>query len=74
MKAITIPYANFVKEHNKLVGVLKDGSKKAQMKEASSQKMELMGVMKHLKDTSCPKNSHKMPSGSCMKNSDMKKN
>jgi glycine cleavage system protein P-like pyridoxal-binding family len=74
MKSIAIPYGNFVKEHNKLIRALKTGSKKTQMKEASSQNTELMRMMKHLKDTSCPKNSHRMPSGSCMKNSDMKKN
>lgn len=50
MKGITIPYGEFVKEHLKLVKVLKDGDKKAQMKEASSQKKELIGVMKHLKN------------------------
>jgi hypothetical protein len=50
MKGITIPYNDFVKEHTKLIRVLKDGSKKAQMKEAASQKKELMGVFKHLKN------------------------
>jgi hypothetical protein len=72
MKSIKIPYGEFVKEHMKLIRVLKDGDNKAQMKEAASQKKELMGVMKHLKDPSCPKNMHKMPNGKCMKDSDMK--
>lgn len=50
MKNVSIPYNEFVKEHVKLMKVLKDGDKKAQMKEARSQKKELMGVMKHLKN------------------------
>ena len=50
MKNITIPYGEFVKEHMKLINVLKDGDKKAQMKEAQNQKKELMGVFKHLKN------------------------
>jgi hypothetical protein len=50
MKSVTIPYNEFVKEHLKLVKILKDGDSKAQMKEASRQKKELVGVMKHLKN------------------------
>jgi hypothetical protein len=72
MKGVTIPYGEFVNEHMKLIRVLKDGDKKAQMKEATSQKKELSGVFKHLKDPSCPKGMHMMANGKCMKDSDMK--
>jgi hypothetical protein len=50
MKGITIPYGEFVKEHMKLINVLKDGDKKAQMKEATKQKKELKGIFKVLKN------------------------
>ena len=50
MKNITIPYGEFVKEHMKLINVLKDGDKKAQMKEAQNQKKELKGIFKVLKN------------------------
>lgn len=46
MKDILIPYGSFVKEHKKLVKVLKTGTKKEQKKEAKDQMKELLKHMK----------------------------
>lgn len=46
MKDILIPHNAFVKEHKKLIAILKKGSKKEQAKEAKEQMKELLKHMK----------------------------
>ena len=41
--------ADFIKEHLRLISVLKKGSKKEQVKEAADQKKELMKFLKQYK-------------------------